>query len=95
MAVGGGVSEFEVAARATRGIPVAACAATGDVCDVESIVWVVGRAAVGGLQIDNEKIGSDVLGSTIDGVVGCANCEDCASPSAESLVGVDVLAAPT
>ena len=30
-----------LAARATSGISVAAFAATGDVCDVESIVWVM------------------------------------------------------
>ena len=95
MAVGGGVSEFEVAARATSGISVAACAATGDVCDVESIVWVVGRAAVGGWEIVNGEAGPLDKGGTTSGVVGCTDGEECASPSAELLVGSDALVAPT
>ena len=85
--VGGGVSEFEVAARATRGIPVAACAATGDVCDVESIVWVVGRAEVGDLQIGKGEADPLDKGGAIGGVVGCADW-GCASLTA-GLLGAD------
>ena len=88
---GAGVSSLSVAACAATGISVAACAATGDVCDVESIVWVVGRAAVGGWEIVNGEAGPLGKGGTTSGVVGCTDGEECASPSAESTAGSDAL----